>query len=319
MGLCASRTRDLFPFSQLYSAKLKNGETYSYRQLLPSSENPNKGDVVIFLHATNFSGIMMNTGGLLQQLSSSNPEYRFIAPDMRGYGYSTYNTKIKTLWDFADDIKEFCDALYINKVIIVGTCLGGMVAQLMAIRHPEYVRGIVLIGALGPSGGAHLFEHEKTFPKSYEEIATSSFYTSFEGLIKSGDKDGLKKVLDNYQPRNVINSENFDLAVKEMLLARNGHEVIWGELNINITAKNNGHVDGTNDLKRILCPVLVVHGEADKMIHWKEAVAIKEGLEKDQVELVLLKNVGHFCWYDNLEHTTLPIDKFLNKHQEPKK
>lgn len=321
MGICSgNRTRDLFQFHEINCIKLKNGEEYAFRQLNPlPGEDTHKDNVVLFLHATYFSGLMLNTGGLLQSLASSSPEYRYIALDFRGNGNSSYKNKIKSLYDLADDVKEFIDALGLGKVILVGTCLGGLVAQLVAIRHPEYLNGIVLIGSMGPSGGAHLFEHETKFPVSYEEVGHSPSFQSFDKLIKTGDFEAIKKVMDTYQPKTMLNSENVDLAIRETLLSKNVHEVVWAEISINIGKKHNGHFDGTNELQKIKCPALIVHGEADRMIHWKEAVAIHEELGKDNTELVLLKNVGHFTWYDNLEQTCFPIQKFLQKHKAHQK
>lgn len=50
-----------------------------------------------------------------------------------------------TLDDMADDTKGLLDALGIDKAHIVGMSLGGMVAQCMALRHPERVRSLCII------------------------------------------------------------------------------------------------------------------------------------------------------------------------------
>jgi pimeloyl-ACP methyl ester carboxylesterase len=46
----------------------------------------------------------------------------------------------------------FCDALGLKKVNVVGFSLGGMIAQQLALDHPERVNRIVLLGT-GPRGG----------------------------------------------------------------------------------------------------------------------------------------------------------------------
>src|SRR5262245_54279737 len=46
----------------------------------------------------------------------------------------------------------FCDALGLKKFNVVGLSLGGMIAQQLAIDHPDRVKRIVLLGT-GPRGG----------------------------------------------------------------------------------------------------------------------------------------------------------------------
>jgi pimeloyl-ACP methyl ester carboxylesterase len=64
----------------------------------------------------------------------------------------------------ADDIKLFLDALEIDKVTLIGTCLGGYVSGVFAARYPEKLENLILVGAMSMLGGAHLFSKDN-FPK----------------------------------------------------------------------------------------------------------------------------------------------------------
>lgn len=52
----------------------------------------------------------------------------------------------------ADAAVAFVQALGLGKVDVLGWWMGGMTAQIVAIKHPDVVRKLVLIGT-SPSGG----------------------------------------------------------------------------------------------------------------------------------------------------------------------
>lgn len=54
--------------------------------------------------------------------------------------------------DMADDIASFIRALGLTKVDLLGFSIGGMQAQEVALRHPELIRKLLLLGT-GPRGG----------------------------------------------------------------------------------------------------------------------------------------------------------------------
>src|SRR5437773_4988416 len=71
--------------------------------------------------------------------------FRVIRYDNRDVGLSTKPTSNYTLDDMADDAAGLCDALGIARAHIVGASMGGYIAQLLALRHPERLRSLCIM------------------------------------------------------------------------------------------------------------------------------------------------------------------------------
>jgi 3-oxoadipate enol-lactonase len=79
-----------------------------------------------------------------EQISSFSPRCRVIAPDMRSHGKSEKPETKCTLEDLSDDLRGLLEDLEIDQAVLCGLSLGGMIAQIFAIEHPEMVRALVL-------------------------------------------------------------------------------------------------------------------------------------------------------------------------------
>lgn len=80
-------------------------------------------------------------------------EARFdcIRYDNRGSGRSDSPLRPTSMPELAHDAVRLLDALDVESAHVYGVSMGGMIAQELAIRHPERVRGLVL-GATTPGG-----------------------------------------------------------------------------------------------------------------------------------------------------------------------
>jgi 3-oxoadipate enol-lactonase len=91
--------------------------------------------------------------GQMRALSRGNARFRCLALDNRDSGQSTYSEQRYTIGDLADDIACFLQALDLPAAHIVGISLGGMIAQEMALRHPQRVLSLFLMGTLARADG----------------------------------------------------------------------------------------------------------------------------------------------------------------------
>ena len=82
----------------------------------------------------------------------AGPGRRVLSWDMPGYGGSAPLSEM----DFGTLCDRLCaalDALGLERVVLAGQSIGGMIAQEMAIRHPQRVAGLVLIATVPAFGG----------------------------------------------------------------------------------------------------------------------------------------------------------------------
>lgn len=110
-------------------------------QLNSLTSHLNEKPTVVLIHG----GLGFDHGYLRTGMDPLSIEFNLIYWDMRGQGRSEgvpYDTI--TLEQCADDAKALCDYLGIKKAFFLGHSAGGFVAQLVALRHPEVVKGLVL-------------------------------------------------------------------------------------------------------------------------------------------------------------------------------
>ena len=70
---------------------------------------------------------------------------QLIMLDHRGNGRSDHgDPALWTLAQWGDDVRAFCEALRIERPIVLGYSFGGLVAQSYAIRHPDHPAKLVL-------------------------------------------------------------------------------------------------------------------------------------------------------------------------------
>jgi esterase len=73
-----------------------------------------------------------------------------IAPDVRGHGESAWSPEGAYQYsDQAADLAALVDRLGLDRFVLIGTSMGGIIAMAYAAQHPERLRGLV-INDIGP-------------------------------------------------------------------------------------------------------------------------------------------------------------------------
>src|SRR5438093_13759231 len=89
-------------------------------------------------------GLAADSAAWMFQVPDFARHHRTIVFDNRGVGRSAKPPGPYTIHEMADDTVGLLDALGIARAHVVGVSMGGMIAQELALRHPERVARLVL-------------------------------------------------------------------------------------------------------------------------------------------------------------------------------
>ena len=89
-------------------------------------------------------GLAADSTAWMFQMPDFAKHYRTIVFDNRGVGRSSKPPGPYSIHQMADDAAGLLEQLEIERAHVVGVSMGGMIAQELALRHPERVRGLVL-------------------------------------------------------------------------------------------------------------------------------------------------------------------------------
>jgi pimeloyl-ACP methyl ester carboxylesterase len=89
-------------------------------------------------------GLATDSTAWVLQVPDFAQRYRTVVYDNRGVGRSSKPRGPYSIAQMADDAVGLLDTLDIGRTHVLGVSMGGMIAQELALRHPERVRGLVL-------------------------------------------------------------------------------------------------------------------------------------------------------------------------------
>lgn len=115
------------------------------RTFIREVEGPPGAPVLVLLHGWTATADL-NWFAAFTELGR---HFRVVAPDHRGHGRGIRLRGSFRLEDCADDVAAIADVFGVGTFIPVGYSMGGAIAQLVAARHEQRVRGLVLAATAG--------------------------------------------------------------------------------------------------------------------------------------------------------------------------
>ncbi len=231
-------------------------------------ESTGTGDPVLLIHGLGLSG-----GAWWRTVDTLAGSMRVITFDHRGIGQSESLTYAYTTEAMADDAVSILDDLEMERVHVYGFSLGGMIAQQVALRHPDRVQSLVLGGT--HSGGRRVavpdpevmtfFQRRATMPS--EQAAWASVPYNYGPRSRATQADRIGEDIE----RRLTNPFN-EHAYRAQLLAGSLHNCY-------------------RRLSRIRTPTMVVHGARDRIIPVANAHMTAQLVPG--AELRILEEAGH--------------------------
>lgn len=216
--------------------------SFAYREL----GQHNGGTPVVFL--VHLAAVLDNWDPRL--MDGIAARHHVIAFDNRGIGASS-GSPANSMEQMADDAITFIRAKGFQQVDLLGFSMGGMVAQEIVLKEPQLVRKMIVAGT-GPAGGEGISAVAGvTFYDMLRGFFTGQdakqflFFTRTVGGIEAG-KAFLERLNERTENRDTEISVRAFLAQLEALR-------VWGQ-------------KAPADLSVVQQPVLVVNGDADRMV-----------------------------------------------------
>ena len=188
-----------------------------------------------------------------------------------------------TVAEMTRDAVAFCDALGLQRFHVVGFSLGGMIAQQLALEHPDRIQRIVLMGT-GPRGGegmdfTELSAEERADP---EQFLLAAFFSPSQASQAAGRaylKRLAARTTDRDRPVSPRTAEAQLHAIRE-----------WGAVPSS---------DRYATLKNIKHPTLIVHGTKDIVVLPINAFILAQHLPDAQ--LIMYPDSNHGAQYQHAE------------------
>lgn len=141
-------------------------------------ETNSEGPVILCLHGR--CGRGQSWYSFMQHFGD---DYRVIAPDQRGHGFSFKPDSYYTAKEMAEDIVLFIKTLQLKNILLLGHSMGGDIAVYLSVHYPEYFRGIGVLdkSSFGPKDGAL-----KTTLKDTERLFSDwpEFFSTYGDAIR---------------------------------------------------------------------------------------------------------------------------------------
>jgi 3-oxoadipate enol-lactonase len=231
-----------------------------------------RGPAIVLLNGWSASGLAWPRTWLREL----ERHFRVIRVDNRGSGYSRFAPTPFTMVDLADDVADVLDAADVEKAIVLGMSMGGMIAQEVAFRHGARLNGLVLtatrpgapvyaapkesnmmLDLLGPRRGGESLSVYLT------RLWTSAAGEGFAERNPSAIAELVEQILERPTPRQML---------LHQLRAVSG----WGH---------------AERLRAIDVPTAVVHGAQDRLVHVRNGRRLAEMIPN--AAYVEVEGVGH--------------------------
>jgi pimeloyl-ACP methyl ester carboxylesterase len=208
-------------------------------------------------------------------------DFEVIVYDHRGVGASSALEPPVTIAQLAEDASALLTALEIDSAHVLGISMGGMVAQELALSHPEQVRTLTL--GCTYCGGP---DSTETDPSVLQRLGAAMLSGSRELAIRTGWEINVSRAV----------AEDADAFAAFLAVAERravAVPVIMAQLQACIAH------DTSTRLRELTVPTLVIHGTEDQMLSVENGRLLARLVPGSRLET--FEGVGHLFFWEQPE------------------
>jgi len=225
-------------------------------------------------------------------MSFLGQHYRTYALDFWGFGESGKKRDTYAVQDFVGLVGQFMEQLGIFRAPLVGHSMGGTVSLSVAIRYPERVSKVVVVGS--PIVGSSLAPLLKLAGYRVNAFLLFNLMGPFRSFMK------------NYYSRQICSDPRFpDMMDRD--LSRTTLESFLRSI------ASLRRTDLRPMLGQIKVPAMGMYGDKDKVVHPLQWQPMQAGIPHAQI--VRFENAGHFPMLEEPEIFTQKLRTFLDEHR----
>jgi 3-oxoadipate enol-lactonase len=224
------------------------------------------------------------------QVAALAAQYRVLRYDTRGHGETDAPGGAYSLDLLAEDAKALLSALGIERTHFIGLSMGGMIGQLLALKHLEMLRSLILCDTSSrvppeakPMWDERIRVAETQGMEPHVEPTIGRWFTAPFLKGRPDVVEGVRSMIRGTKPQGYIGC---------------GHAI--------------KALDLTDQLQRISVPTLVIVGEDDPGTPVAAARTIHERITGS--EFVILKSASHLSNIEQADAFNTAATAFLAKH-----
>lgn len=258
--------------------------------------------VILLIH-----GNMASSATMITLIEALKKDYRVIAPDMRGFGDSSFHHNFTTLEALAFDMFLFCQALNIESAHVIGWSTGFGVAMQLALMAPKLVKSLFSIEGMSVKGyysirkdrNGEIIKHQ--LYNSFKEMKVDPSMKFVPDALKNQDRAFVENIWTNLllHVKPEKNQELLDLYIDETLKERCQMNINWCWVTFNISDESNLYTKGHDRVTELRCPVYLSLSDQDNVVV-KDMILENVRLIK-HAKVIEFKEAGHCLHIDQLD------------------
>ena len=258
------------------------------------------GKALVLIHGNNSS--VYSWKDVFDELAK---DYRIIALDLKGFGFTAKPEGDYRVETQAALIMNLLDQLKIERATLCGSSMGGAVALSAAIKYPQRVESLILVGSsafnVGASGGASLAPAYVRWP--YVGAAVTALALTSDSLVR----DGLRK---SFYDESKVTDERV-AAYYRPLRTRGGQRAA------RLVRDRRNYSSIENSLDKIRQPALLIWGAQDRLNLLADGRRLHSKLAGSQ--LTVYNNCGHLPQEEMPERFVRDVSEFIKKTGTPER